>query len=460
MVDKEEWRLVILGRAGSEVLLVPHEGKYCLPRVEIPKWRRIAESVTSRLQENWNLQAVCLFSVIDRKPTHSDARPRCYQVLVSRSNGSTPSGLRWVTAALLCREDLIAPEDFDNLRHALSQIETLSPPGPFAKRNWFEELLNWIEPHLLPLDLTLTGSFKQLNASPSFSLIRFETNGPPLWFKAVGEPNLHEFEITTFLAQRHSRFFPRVIATHPEWHGWLMEEANGVQLNDAVQLEHWQTAVRALAALQKESTGEGGALVQAGCRDRRITSLLDLVDPFLEVIAKLMQQQPKTPPALLTKENLSDLGATLRSACAEVKALGIPETLGHCDFNPSNIIVTIDGCVFLDWAEACAGFPFATCEYLLAHLHRDHPERTLWAEAIREAYEDEWKANIPAESLREAVRFAPLLAAFIYALNGDAWRNPCRLEEPNLAKHMRSLSRRMYREAQALASLEAPCSSS
>lgn len=460
MFDTEEWRLVILGRAGSEVLLVPHEGNYCLPHVEIPKWQRIAESVTSRVRQRWNLNAVSLFNVVGQGPTDSDARPRNYHVLESRSNGSTPAGLRWVGTALLYRENLSPPEDFDNLHRALSQTEALTAAGPFAKTGWFDELLSWIEPHLPPLGLTLSGSFAQLNASPSFSLIRFETDGPALWFKAVGEPNLRELEITTFLAQRHSRFFPKVIAIHPEWNGWLMEEAGGIQLNNALRLEQWQTAVRALAALQKESTGESGALVRAGCRDRRIANLLDVVDPFLEVIAKLMQQQPKTPPAVLTTENLSELGATLKSACARVKALGIPETLGHCDFNPGNIIVTTDGCVFLDWAEACAGFPFATCEYLLAHIHRDHPERTSWAEAIREAYEDEWKANIPTESLREAVRIAPLLAAFVYALNGDAWQEPRRLQEPNFAKHMRSLSRRMYREAQALTRVEVPCSSS
>lgn len=459
MTDKEEWRLVILGRDGSELLLRTEGGKYCLPKVEIPKWQRIAENLTSCIKERWNVDSVCLLPLVGPRPTDFSSGPQYYQVLESRSNGSTPSDLRWVNEVLLGREDLTRSEDFDILRRARSQTEAAKASGPFAKIGWLDELLSWIKPHLHPLGLTLTGNFKQLNASPSFSLIRLETDGPAVWFKAVGEPNLHEYEITTTLAQRHPRYFPKIIAIHPDWHGWLMEEANGAQLNDALRLEHWQIAVRSLASLQKDSAGESSTLVQAGCRDRRVASLLDLIDPFLEVIADLMQQQPKTPPVILTQEDLLKLGRILKETCARLQALGVPDSLGHCDFNPGNIIVTKGGCVFLDWAEAYAGCPFVTFEYLLAHLHKDHPERASWTDLIRQAYADEWKTFISAENRIEAFRLAPLLAVFVYALDGDAWRDPQRLRDPNLAKHMRSLSRRMHREAQALADLEVPCTS-
>jgi len=46
-----------------------------------------------------------------------------------------------------------------------------------------------------PYGLRLSGEFRQLNASPTFALLRLETTGQALWFKAVGEPNLREFPI-------------------------------------------------------------------------------------------------------------------------------------------------------------------------------------------------------------------------------------------------------------------------
>jgi len=46
-----------------------------------------------------------------------------------------------------------------------------------------------------PLGMELK-DFHQLNGCETFSLIRFETTQLPVWFKAVGKPNLHEFPIT------------------------------------------------------------------------------------------------------------------------------------------------------------------------------------------------------------------------------------------------------------------------
>lgn len=458
MAEKEEWRLVILDQADSRVLLDTDGDRFRLPQIRIPQWQRIAESITCCVKECWNLNTICLFSFVGQEPTDSDPTPPRYQVLECRTNSSAPAGLRWADGAALRHEDLARPEDFKALRRALSQGAT-SELGPFGKRGWFDELLKWMKPYLQLCGLTPTGGFTQFNGSPTFCLIRFETDGPALWFKAVGEPNLREYDITTVLAQRHSRFLPKVIATHPEWHGWLMEEASGIQLNTAVRLDQWQAAARALASFQKESAEGVNALVQAGCRDRRAAGLVDLVDPFLEVIGDLMQRQSKTPPVVLTRQDLSTLSRTIKEACARLQTLGVPDSLGHCDFNPGNIVVAEDGCVFLDWAEAHVGFPFMTFEYLLAHLHRDQPERASWADPIRQAYADEWETVISADKLLEALRIAPLLAVLVYALNRDAWRDPGRLQEPNFARHMRSLSRRMHREAQALIDSEVPCSS-
>jgi len=61
------------------------------------------------------------------------------------------------------------------------------------------------------MGVRLTGKFRQLNASPTFSLIRLETNGVALWFKATGKPNEHELAIALSLARLFPRYVPRVL---------------------------------------------------------------------------------------------------------------------------------------------------------------------------------------------------------------------------------------------------------
>jgi len=59
-------------------------------------------------------------------------------------------------------------------------------------------------------------------------------------------------------------------------------------------------------------------------------------------------------------------------------------------------------------------------------------------------------------ALTHALAFAPLLAVFAYAAGTDAWRQPQALEEPT-AGYLRSLARRMHREAKQLADRRTLC---
>src|SRR5258708_35170729 len=97
--------------------------------------------------------------------------------------------------------------------HALRTLshhdESLSE-GPFAKPEWLRETCRWIAQQIEPLKIRLTGNFRQLSASSSFSLMRFETTGPAVWFKAVGKPNSHEFNIVSLLTTLLPEYLPRI----------------------------------------------------------------------------------------------------------------------------------------------------------------------------------------------------------------------------------------------------------
>jgi hypothetical protein len=216
-------------------------------------------------------------------------------------------------------------------------------------------------------------------------------------------------------------------------------------------------ATAALAKLQIESIGKQAQLRDSGAHDLRTAPLSDVVHPFLDVMGRLMDQQTKVPPPVLSRKELAFLGERLQDALCLIEELGIPDTLGHLDLNPGNIIVSPNGCAFLDWAEAYLGHPFFSFQYLLEHFRRTVAADSKSQSKIAASYLAPWEQIASRDCLTEAINFAPLLAAFAYAAGTDAWRQPERLRDPNVAGYLRSLARRMNREANHLSVGRSPC---
>jgi hypothetical protein len=359
----------------------------------------------------------------------------------------------------LTPDSLIEPHDYAAIEEVTKlckgEIEGASA-GPFARLGWFGELCDWIESVIEPMGFHLTGEFQQLNASASFSLIRLSTDGPALWFKAVGEPNLREFGITSVLAQLFPAYLPPLVATRRNWNGWLSKEVEGKLLSEVQEQAPWEQAAAALASLQIASVDQGSQILGSAAHDLGSVRLSELIQPFLSVAAQLMERQTKVPPDVLGREELLALEDCLQSAVHANEATGIPETLGHLDLNPGNIIVSENRCAFLDWAEAYIGNPLFSLEYLLQHARRAFGEDSDVRTKMIAAYCAEWADVVPAVAIADALVFAPLLAAFAYAAGTDTWRQPQRLGEPT-AGYLRSLARRMHREAKELANRRAMC---
>jgi hypothetical protein len=318
-------------------------------------------------------------------------------------------------------------------------------------------LQGWVEEVIGPLGFHLTGSISQLNASPSFSLVRFETSGPAVWFKAVGEPNLREFPITLEVARLFPQYLPPILAARPEWNGWLALEFEGANLSETQDIRHWKAAASALAKLQIESIGRFGTLVDWGARDLRASALLKLVRPFLDSMGRLMEKQTKVPPAVLSRSELMLLGEQIEEALTLNADLGIPDALGHLDLNPGNVIVSECQCAFLDWAEAYVGNPFFSFQYLVEHFRRMAGVDVTAESGLISTYDEEWQSVVSPESLQEALALAPMLAVFAHGAATDAWADQARLQDPQVAGYLRSLTRRMHREANRLRDRSALC---
>jgi hypothetical protein len=205
----EIYRVILLGKSGTEVLLAPNGDRFALPAVNIPRWQRVAENLTAAVKTDWGEEVVCLF---EPDVPASNMTGTHYQATEHRRTSGRPNvPTQWVPFSALAHDSLIGPSDYLAVQQSIALCSAEgkeSPSGPFARLGWFKDLSEWVATVIEPLGSRINGNVRQLNASPSFSLVRFETDGPALWFKAVGEPNQKEFSITCTLSQLFPNYLP------------------------------------------------------------------------------------------------------------------------------------------------------------------------------------------------------------------------------------------------------------
>ncbi len=441
------YRLIVTRRNASEILLVPHGSGWALPRIDIYPQQRLAEQLTAEVTRAWGLEAYCLF-VPSTRTSDPKGEARCALLEAVRHNDKSPVGTYWMPPSVA--SGCCHPGEASAIRDGLAELDSYTKgerAGEFARPGWLQELFQWTEEQIGPLGLRLTGAFRQLNASPTFSLTRMETNAGALWFKATGEPNSHELPVTVALGGLFPRYIPRILAVHHAWNGWLSAEVEGVSLDQSTDVPTWERAAEELAELQIASVGKTVELLEAQTKDLRVPNLVERIDPFVARMGELMAAQEKPTPAPLVRSELVTLAEGLKECCALLASCGLPNTLGHLDFNPGNILVSGDRCVFLDWAEGCVAPPLLTFEYLREHVARSGIEESAVGERLSAAYLRAWASFYSPGDLRRALTLSPLIAVFAYAIANDSWRSADIVQNPPLAGYFRSLTRRMYREA-------------
>ncbi len=453
--EQDTYELIVFNQAGTAMLMQARASGYDLPVVEIPRFTRSAKEITTILRDRFRTSYVFLFSgALKQNPD-----PVYFAALEAQGpTGTLPKEMDWfpvhhaISHVLKDKERTIVEASYLKATNRTPGHE----PGPFSRLGWMSNLQDWVRTVIRPLGMELK-DFQQLNGSETFTLIRFDTTHRPVWFKAVGEPNLHEFPITLAISKLLPKYVPSLLASQPAWHGWLMADAEGCSLDELEDPSAWKSAATALAALQIESIATTTGLLEAGCKDLCIPKLLALVDPFLDVTADLMKQQGKVPPPILSRGELAEVSASLKDALDCLAALRIPDTLGHSDFNPGNIIIGPESCVFIDWAEAHIGHPFLTFEYLLAHLRKDHSQSVPFESDIRAVYSHNWNSIALPVQVAEAYLFSPLVAVYAYAVSSGVWRDPERLKVPGFQGYLRSLARRMKQESDLLQRRRVEC---
>ena len=445
-VDSNVWRVIVNRRSASELLVFESGAGLSLPRVAAPVGTRVAEALNRQIAALWNLQVFSLYPLSVPTPPLSGSGTR-YHVLESLApDAAAPRAGSWLPIGDLREARFSEPSDFAAVQR---WIENLTPRedrknrSPFEKPGWLPVLKELVQEAIRTIPLTLTGGFLQLNASSAFSLIRFETDGDAVWFKAVGAPNQREFALTILLSSLVPSYIPHVLTTQPLWNAWTMLEAPGLRLSETNDLSVWSNAARDLARMQIACLERTEEILGCPARDTRVNWLCKQVKPFFAILSELMEGQLTGAPPRLSPREVVQLEADTLEALRCLQHECIPDSLGHLDLNPGNIIAQSDHTVFLDWAEGSVGHPFFSFAYLLEHFRRICPGNSQGASRLIQEYAAVWKSILPARKTEKTLSVSTFLAVFVHAVSSDTWRDRHALEEPGMAGYYRSLARRM-----------------
>ena len=430
-----ECRLVLIDAHSMRILTTASAAGPLLPRESIPAFTRIAECLTEAIDRRYGLHTIQLALL-----PGADGLGYCAVHEIIDQPRDQPQSLSFSALNEIAATEFIGEERVTILAIMRENAKEL---GRFARLGWIDELFARMGIHRGRRSMP---AIRQLNQGIDFCLLSMtEATGRKVWFKAVGEPNTREYALTAELARRFPRYLPKMLATIPEWNGWVMEDVQGSPLNEANSIYQCEQALTALAMMQQETANDGASLSALGAKDWTCARVRSLLKPFFQDARRAMQAQTSAKSTPLALSELEQLQKDIESALDAFMNAGIPETLLHGDIGHGNILATCEGPVFLDWAEAAIGHPFLSAEHLLADLARSDPLFARKQPAVRSHYAAHWKSFTGPETLGMITALAPALAASAYAIM--SWEISRDRPDPVESwPFMRSMLRRAKRE--------------
>jgi hypothetical protein len=449
MTDGTEYRLAFILRESRQLLGIQASGAVELPRVIVPMWQRPAEQLTRLIEETWQIKSLVLDVLSGSLSTP------CAVIEVNDSSWQFEHD-GFIAASLDSIGNLFLDDrDRESLRSILSGGD--AGRGPFTRIGWIVEAQRWIRAAVTNREVRFTDDIRHLNAGGTFSLLRLGTySGSAYWLKAVGNPNTHEFGITTYLSAVCPQYLPRIVAVRTDWNAWAMEEF-GASLHNSPVLEDFERAVVRLAHLQQELIDKCDCLLAAKCGDHRTQILRAYIDEAIDYLDYSMGSQTSTKVQKLPTVRLNEIGRLLHETCFALEALGVPDSLIHNDISPGSILSDGVDCRFTDWCEACVGNPFLTFEQICIHAARKTDEPQSWVKALRRAYKSSWTGLLTEHQIERAFQLAPLISVLSHLHGRGEWQHSPARSDPASMSYSRSLARHMNRIAESQGFMEALC---
>jgi hypothetical protein len=436
--SSEQYRVALFAPGGQAILALREFDSFRLPRVKVAEFARTAQQITTAVRQMYQLDSI----VLDFLNETATKEPCAVAEICIEIGDISGNGLTLIDPSRICHADLSDGERVDLL--AIVEGKHCSR-APLSCVGWLTQAKCWIRRNAGTRRLDFTGRLTQLNGGGSFCLLRLETkSGPALWLKAVGEPNLHEYDTTMYLASVQPEFLPTILCSRADWHAWVMEEV-GTDLEGAANFATCARAVGALAEFQTSMLGRVERMISWNCADHRATVLLMHLDDVFAFVREAMALQAggRTPP--LQPTQVMKLKEAICLALTIFEKMSIPETVAHNDMSLSNILCDEERCVFIDWCEAYIGSPFNAFELFRVILNRHHPSSVDWTAELRAIYLARWIDHLDEARAKALVALTPVLT--IYSLlysRGLGWIDANR-HNPLFQRRTRILARHLER---------------
>jgi hypothetical protein len=291
---------------------------------------------------------------------------------------------------------------------------------PWTHPGWFERASVWIQAELERQGVTVSGPIEQPHSRPWSTVLRVPTIEGDIYFKAVSPINPYEPEVLGALAHWRPDRIPRLLSVDTE-RGWVLMRDAGQRLREIIRptrdMSPWLSVLPLYAELQIELAQRVPDLLALGVPDRRLSILPTLYAPLLADVDALRIGQPDG----LTSEQyrrLLDLSRRVTELCEQLADHRIPESLNHGDLSDSNVFVSGESSVFIDWGDGCVSHPFYSLRTVLvsAEISLGLEDYSPELHPLRDAYLEPWTSYESREDLSVALDLAGRLASINGAL--------------------------------------------
>ena len=226
-----------------------------------------------------------------------------------------------------------------------------------------DEVRAWVAERLAGHGIALTGEWEQPHARPWSSAIRFETTEGRVWFKANGPGTVHEASLVRLIDERVPGLVPELLAVDTT-RGWSVTRDAGPMLRETAPPEHlwpaWEGIVARYADAQVRLADARPAVLAAGVAEVSSATVPVLARELTAELAALPADEGGLTPEQV--DRLSAVLPALDAWCAELAAVGVPDSVQHDDLHSGNVCWggSVATARIIDWGDTTWGCPLGT----------------------------------------------------------------------------------------------------
>ncbi len=404
------FKIILPDYKKEHIALVIENGEFALPSFKQESGIRFntVAKLNTAISERWNIPVT-----VSRCITAGDnGTPPIFAMHNHDKSSTLPKDAEWISLGDVSAQTFAqTPDGKKVLDWTASEDEEEWRKIPWSSSNWFDEVSAWVEESVKKRGGRLLAPVSQERAWAISCVLKAETSLGTLFLKALPPFWGHEPLLADYFFKQFPEHSPEVVAIEPHKHWMLTKEWAGKPPDGG---HDWQTVLHTLAEMQKRCLADKEALLELGCRDRR----LELLPSLLEPVVGELQDDEKRKLYGVNQEEAAELTRRIKrlpELCAKLASFGIEETLLHGDLWGSNVIMRDElsgkSPVIFDWTDAAFTHPFFDI-YMLTTAETDDAKR----KEELQAHMNVWGAKYAPFVVQEALDCSMQVAPFYYVI--------------------------------------------